>query len=253
MALSLSITQFGVVATVIAGLLTAYALFVEPVWGLREYRRLAATRESDPAALVRFYRLSLLVEWGWVALIVAAVAAAPGLRAADIGITPPRDAGLAYGLVAALAVALVVTGLMYRRTAGRETTRLPPGQQAVMAMLPRTARERRYALAMAITAGVCEEVLYRGFFIAAGVGLLGLPVWGAAIVSLAVFVVAHIYQGWLGVIGVTGLAVALTSLYVLSGSLLLPIVLHVLVDIRGLLLVPAPPAPKEPAGPAGSA
>jgi uncharacterized protein len=58
------------------------------------------------------------------------------------------------------------------------------------------------------------------------------------VVSVVVFALAHLYQGWRGMIGVTAITVVFTVLYVRSGSLLLPVVLHVVTDLRGLLLVP---------------
>lgn len=44
------------------------------------------------------------------------------------------------------------------------------------------------------------------------------------------------YQGWTGLL----LTILLAALYLTTGSLLLPIVFHVAVDVRGLLLTPPP-------------
>ncbi len=98
---------------------------------------------------------------------------------------------------------------------------------------------------------MCEELLYRGLFVAAGVGIFGLPLWAAALLSGVVFLVAHVYQGATALIGIAAVTALLTVLYVESGSLLLPIVVHVLLDVRGLLLVPPPatPARSRPQGP----
>lgn len=112
-----------------------------------------------------------------------------------------------------------------------------PGQAAVLALLPRTAAERRWAVAVSLTAGICEEVLYRGLLVVLAVDL-GLGVVPAAIVAVAVFGMAHVYQGLAGAVGALVLGAVLAALYVSTGSLLLPIVVHVLVDLRGLVLVP---------------
>ncbi|MGI8428480.1 MAG: hypothetical protein ACR2OB_04055 [Solirubrobacteraceae bacterium] len=45
----------------LAILLAAYALFVEPILGRWWYARLKWEREKDPQALLRVYRLTLLV------------------------------------------------------------------------------------------------------------------------------------------------------------------------------------------------
>ncbi len=90
-----------------------------------------------------------------------------------------------------------------------------------------------------MTAGICEEVLYRGLLIALAVDLLGLSVLGAAILAVAIFAVAHVYQGLSGMLGTGLLGAVLAALYVTTGSLLLPIIVHALIDLRGLVLVPS--------------
>jgi uncharacterized protein len=227
---------FGPFATVVAAVLFGYALLVEPLWGRHVYRGLERRREDDPAALVRVYRLAVGTQWTWTALVLAAVAVAPGLRARDIGVRLPRMDPFAYGLAGALVVVTLVTTVAWRSAVRRGTP--IPGQENIAAMLPRTTAERGHAAVAAVTAGVCEELLFRGFFIAAGIGVLRLPAAVAVVVSVVVFALAHLYQGWRGMIGVTAITVVFTVLYVRSGSLLLPVVLHVVTDLRGLLLVP---------------
>ena len=87
-----------------------------------------------------------------------------------------------------------------------------------------------------------EEVLYRGLvtlWVAQTVPSLGAG--GALLVSSAGFGLAHAYQGALGVVltGVAGYALGAT--YLATGSLLAPMVLHALLDLRVLLLWPVDP------------
>jgi membrane protease YdiL (CAAX protease family) len=74
--------------------------------------------------------------------------------------------------------------------------------------------------------------------IAAGVAL-GLPVYLAAALSLALFGWGHVYQGRAGVIGAITLGLVFTLLYLITGSLLFPIILHIGQDIVAFLLTPA--------------
>jgi len=53
--------------------------------------------------------------------------------------------------------------------------------------------------ALAVTAGVCEEFLYRGFAMAA-LERAGLPLWLVLVLTAALFGLAHAYQGRSGVI-----------------------------------------------------
>lgn len=237
--------MFGTAAAAIAVALLAYAVFGEPVWGWFEYRRLKARRDSDPRALVRVYRILLATQWAWTALVLAAVALSPRLDLAGIGVRAPvmDDFTLAASLSGM--IALVASAVAIRAAARKR--RPVPGQAAFEALLPRTREERVYAAASAVTAGICEEVLYRGFFIAVGVGLFHLSLTAAAVLSVVVFLIAHVYQGWRGTLTVTGLAVLLTILYLRSASLLIPVLLHALVDLRALLLVrPGAASPSSP-------
>jgi hypothetical protein len=94
---------------------------------------------------------------------------------------------------------------------------------------PRSARECRVFQYMAITAGITEEIVYRGFMIAV-LGIV-LPLWAAAIAAGALFVALHAYQGWRGMLKVAALTTLLTGLYLLGGSLWPVIVLHIGVDV----------------------
>jgi membrane protease YdiL (CAAX protease family) len=57
-------------------------------------------------------------------------------------------------------------------------------------------------------------------------------------VSVAVFALAHVYQGVRHMLNVAALAVVFTVLYLRSGGLLVPVLIHVFIDLHGLLLVP---------------
>jgi membrane protease YdiL (CAAX protease family) len=227
--------DFGLVATAIAAVLFVYALFVEPLWGRSVYRRLTRRREDDPAVLVRTFRLTIGTQWAWVALVLLAVAVAPGLPLSDLGVRLPRADPLVFTLAGALVVALLASAFA-RRSAARHGTPAPV-PEGIAAMLPRTMAERRYAAVVAVTAGTCEETLYRGFFIAAGTGPAHLPLVAAGAVSVAVFALAHVYQGIRQVLTIAALAVVFTLLYLRSGSLLVPVLVHVFIDLNGLLLV----------------
>jgi hypothetical protein len=95
--------------------------------------------------------------------------------------------------------------------------------------LPHSSGELRWFVALSLTAGFCEEFLFRGYLIWALEPWLGW--WGAAALSLSVFTASHAYQGKAGAIR-SGLAGGvLTLLVALSNSLVPAIVLHAIVDI----------------------
>jgi membrane protease YdiL (CAAX protease family) len=91
--------------------------------------------------------------------------------------------------------------------------------------------EYRLFQTMAVTAGITEEVIFRGFLI--GVLALWMPLWVAGLAALAVFVGAHVYQGLSGMLRILPVSTVLTILFLASGSLFPGILLHAAVDLAG--------------------
>lgn len=112
-------------------------------------------------------------------------------------------------------------------------------------MVPQTVRERWLVVALSFTAGTTEELVYRGLLIAVGTRLYHLPLALVVTASLVLFVGAHTYQGRRALLGITILGIMFTTVYLVSGSLLLAIVVHICQDLVALLLVPAYPTVQE--------
>ena len=55
-------------------------------------------------------------------------------------------------------------------------------------------------------------------------------------VAAVVFGLAHLYQGAVGVVTTFVMGLVLGALYVIGGSLIAPIVVHALVDLRAIWL-----------------
>jgi len=192
-------------------------------------RYLARFRAGVPGARLGLYRLTLAEQWGLAAAVVLLWVragrpwAALGLRAAE-----GWRAWLAYGLVAAITL---LFAQQLRKVAALPAVRerLRPRLQALDPMLPHSPAEFRTFLALSVTAGICEELLFRGMFIWTLQPWIGT--WGAGILGAILFGVAHSYQGRDGAIraGVGG--VVMTAVYLVSGSLIPGMVLHAIVDI----------------------
>jgi membrane protease YdiL (CAAX protease family) len=117
------------------------------------------------------------------------------------------------------------------RLEGEALNPLRAQMESAAGLMPHTATEYRWWRAIAITAGVCEEVVYRGFLM----WFLGhwMSPLLAAIVAGTAFGLGHLYQGPLGMVktGVVGVLAGL--LFAGTGSLLWPIILHAAVDLHG--------------------
>jgi membrane protease YdiL (CAAX protease family) len=202
------------------------------------YRRLV----QAPAAAVPQVRRSLYVQALWLQWGLAALVAGlwvwrgrpwPSLFLAP-GLTPWFIGFFVVAVVVAVFFvlqALRVTG--DERALARVRVRL----QHLVRMLPHTAAELRVFVALSITAGVCEELLYRGFLMAYFAHWLG-PVESLALSSL-LFGLGHAYQGLRGVAVTTLVGAALGGVVLGAGALYPAMLLHAAGDIHSGILAQA--------------
>ncbi len=224
-------------------LLAAYAAVGEPVLGARMYRGLERAVARDGGARVRFYRLSMVIEWSWV-LTVGLILLSGGLPLSEVGLRWESPPAMVVGFVVAVGfgmlIPIAVPWLKSRRSGGAgagDSSAVREMLEPVGALLPNTRKERRLFAALAVTAGICEEILFRGFLLFYLQEVFpGFGVVGAVVVSSMVFGLCHLYQGVRGILGTGAFGAGMAILYVASGSLIVPIVLHALLDLRVLLL-----------------
>lgn len=225
--------EFSAPALAVAVVLVAYLLLVEPLSGKAWFERMKRDRDVDPNSFTRFFGWGMAGSWVMAGLVLAAVLLSPGVTWAHVGLTPGGDWETVAGMVVGASVSVGAFGFL--------AWKFGFVPRILEDLRPRNGRERRYAAGASVTAGICEEIVFRGLFIAVGVSL-GLPVIAAAGLSLAVFTLAHLYQGPKAMAGVGIAGLALTYLYLSTGSLLLPILLHIAIDLRAFLLTPGPRA-----------
>ncbi|MEX2611053.1 MAG: CPBP family intramembrane glutamic endopeptidase, partial [Gemmatimonadota bacterium] len=159
----------------------------------------AAALGDDPAALPRtgIYASTIVSLW-LLALATVAMVVMAGWGPTELLLTPVAAVPfLAWtlGLVAA-AVVVFVTGhlLGFRELA------------LTRHLLPVTGQEKGWFVALSITAGVTEEVVFRGFLLTALILATGSTAL-AVVLSAALFGVVHGYQGPWGAVRPAALGV----------------------------------------------
>jgi membrane protease YdiL (CAAX protease family) len=186
---------------------------------------------------VRAYVVTMQIQWVFFAALAIAwwtldrPIAALGFVAID-GIE-------LWGGVAALAVLTIVFIIAWqlaKRLNDEDRAKQTAGLGSLIYFLPHSRRELRYFYAVSITAGVVEEIVYRGFLI----WYFGMfmPLWLAVLVSSIGFGLAHSYQGLGGVLKVCVIGLIFAALYILTGSIIIPIIAHMIVDVlQGLAII----------------
>jgi membrane protease YdiL (CAAX protease family) len=161
----------------------------------------------------------------FIAVLVQLVAFLIMARIEGIDLLARPHAGWVPWLAATalLALGLVTMAPVWRRGVERRERKLH-------LFMPRTRAERILWVAVAIAAGVSEEVTYRGVMFALVAGITGSAAAGAVIASL-IFGVSHIVQGWKSAAIITVIALLLHGLVAFSGTLLLAIAIHSIYDV----------------------
>lgn len=203
-------------------------------------------RASDPSdrlgrsrRRLRLYRSA--IAWQWASTIwLLGLWAWLDRPFAWIGLVAP--AGRAAWITAALCIATrvffamqirrLLTSADTRAAARAQLDRSGPGVQTVT---PTTARELKLFLGMSVTAGICEEILARGFML--WYFSVWLPWWAAIAAVIAVFGLGHAYQGLRGVLMTAAVGAIALALYLWTGSLVAPIVVHAIIDLSNGFMV----------------
>ena len=105
--------------------------------------------------------------------------------------------------------------------------------------MPTKRHELPLYFLMCFSAGVFEEIIFRGFLVTYCLYLfsgLNDPEFWAVIIPAAVFSIAHYYQGKKAVLKIFILSILFGFIFIWSASLLLVMLLHFLVDAAGGLL-----------------
>jgi len=141
-------------------------------------------------------------------------------------------AGIATAMVAAVVLAIRRTRrrhIAMRSASASRWRRLMPDFSA---FLPVTKRERLLFVLVAVSAGICEEIVYRGWLLFKLHSVASLQGTLLLATAAVVFGLIHAYQKITGVIVTTFLGLLFCVLYFKTGSLVAPIALHCLIDVR---------------------
>ncbi len=148
------------------------------------------------------------------------------------------------GMVVAWLAVNLARAFQRRSTRLRETT--VKALSRLDFFLPATREERGWFAAVSVTAGICEEILYRGFLVryfADHQWHIGLTV--AVIICGVCFGMAHTYQGVGGMISTGLMGIIMTLFFFATGSLFLPMLMHAFLDLNVLLLLRRGDLPAE--------
>lgn len=202
---------------------------VIPWRGYARMRQLMALPEVTGRDRIKMYLATILFQW-LLAALVAWRAFARGLSLHELGIH--GTAGVSLLAVTLMGAALIAAShwANLRRMARSDHPNLQRLRALGSRLFPRSRPELALFVVLSLTAGICEEFLFRGFVMAA-LFRTGLPTWLVVALSSAMFGVAHLYQGKGGSVGTGILGMLFAGVRLAYQSLLPAVVWHAVLDI----------------------
>jgi membrane protease YdiL (CAAX protease family) len=176
--------------------------------------------------ILELYLPSLLLQLLVLASIILALAR-DGDSITTLGIKLREFSLINIGIgVAFLVAAVIILNILSRALTyfGMIT------QADISYLLPKTIFERIIWVILSISAGISEEICFRGFVITRMARLTG-SVWPGVIIGAIAFGVSHSYQGVGGMIIISTYGLMFSLLFLARGSLVPCIVAHALQDI----------------------
>ena len=227
---------------VVQHLLVLFLAIGIPLWDWYEIPRLKAS--TEPRKKVRYYHRIATVLWLCALIVVLSIGPstafsiklAPGqipwLQSGSRALKVVE--GITVGMLLAIFVpaVLALRSPVVRAKAGRAARRFA-------FILPSSQEERRWWWLVCITAGVCEEIIYRGFLLHYfHTQPFQLTLTVALVVSSVIFGIGHLYQGAMGAVQTAILGFVFGVMFIVTGNLLLPMFVHAVLDLRVLAMLP---------------
>jgi membrane protease YdiL (CAAX protease family) len=169
-----------------------------PWRGRARMKKLLAMPLVSTMERLALYASTIAFQWFAVA-VVAWRAWEHGFTASQLGLTIHNRSRILVASIVGAATIAALQWLNLRRVGKTPVESRGSLQALAERILPQSTVELLLYLALAITAGLCEEFLYRGFAMAVLVHV-GLQAWAAILISSVLFGLAHSYQGRGGVV-----------------------------------------------------
>ena len=221
-----------------------FTLLYEPIIGYFEYQKFKIAVREDGNVRAKYYKKLIVDLWiPTISILLLVIVTEINLK--DIGIamptinTGPLGSVVTYSIliIVFLYLLIVLYNCVGYHFSSKIRTKFIQAKESQLntvsfsEIMPVTRKEKHIWNYVSLTAGVTEEIIYRGFLIFAFSYLFpDLSIWLVLIFSSLLFGLAHTYQGFSGVIRTTVVGVLFACLYIGIGSILPLIVLHFLID-----------------------
>ena len=225
-------------------LLIVFIIIYEPIIGYFGYQRFKLAVQEKADARIKYY-LNIMIGLWLPTLFIFLLVFLTRIDLEDIGIALPSihtdtlGTLLTYSilLIGLLYISLMAFYLVGYHVSDKVRTKFIKAKEKELNaasysdILPVTNKEKKLWNYVSLTAGITEEIIYRGFLIFVFSNLFpDLSIWAVIILSSLLFGLAHTYQGIAGVIRTTIVGIIFSCLYIGMGSIIPLIIIHFLID-----------------------
>jgi uncharacterized protein len=184
---------------------TLFVLLASALWAYRAIYNAAQARAALAPGRPYIYLRTMFFEWVLLAIVIFGVRLRGGSlqtifgqRWRSLG-AAVRDLALGISFMVASTIVVSIVSAVEGDTSST---------QSVKFLIPQSALELILWVALSITAGICEEAIYRGYF-QRQFAALTHNVPAGIILSGAVFGAVHAYQGWKRAVAIAAMGVVL--------------------------------------------
>ena len=210
-------------------LIFLFLSIILPWRGRERMRHFLARPEVSGRERIRLFVSTILFQW-LLATMVAWRGFARGLTVAQLGLAKGSIGSTVLLTLIGATLVAAAHWMNLRRLAASNHPAAEKLRAMAARLFPQSATETVFFTILAVTAGICEEFIFRGFVIAALFGA-GLSNWTAVIVSSLMFGAAHLYQGKGGSAGTGLLGILFASVRIAYHSIFPVVIWHAVLDI----------------------
>lgn len=211
-------------------LLVALVLVAAPIDGTRERRRLQRELNAgNPDARLEAYARIMVWQWsGAAVLILFWVLSGRSFRM--LGVQAPDGPGFISAAVLVIAITVFFANQVRAARGSAEfAARVRAAAASLSFVTPSTPAELSRFTRLGLTAGIVEELIFRGYLVWYFASFA--PLWAAIVITAIAFGIGHVYQGIAGVLKTTSIGLFVGVLYWFSGSIWVPMFLHAATDV----------------------
>ncbi|WP_441004481.1 CPBP family intramembrane glutamic endopeptidase [Pseudocolwellia agarivorans] len=139
--------------------------------------------------------------------------------------------------ISLLFIAIIYLFLLIRSIISSEELRtaIKTKTESFKDLLPETKNEMLvFTLIVSVTAGICEELIFRAYLFTLIDNHMGIV--AAIVLSSIIFGLWHIYLGWQEVIRTSVMGSIFCGIYIITGNIIIPILIHIFVDVYSGLM-----------------